>query len=317
MRSIALFILLWCLPSGLVYGQLTQSLSGTAPEVVISPLFPVPGSTFTASLSDYAVGNSGGGVTWRFDGVLQPSLTNQRTITVTAPDVGKRLVIEARSVTAEGVAVSGSSTIRPHYVDLIVEPQTRTPTFYKGRALPTTESQVNVTAIVNAGAIPPADLIYRWSVDGGVLFGGPVRGQSQVSFAMPIGIANLTLEVERAGEGTLGRRSVTLLPSEPTLRFYEVSPLYGLRTRPTQTLGIIGNSTTVRAEPYFLDLRTYNAPDIAVWEINNATANGGSANPYDITLVRNGSGGEALVDFHVRSRLNVVQGVRDSFLVRL
>jgi hypothetical protein len=318
MRLIALSVLvLAVLGTGVAEAQFNASFTQSAPEIVIEPSLPSPYSVFTASLNNYAVGG-GDSITWFINGVKEPSFLNQRSITLTARGAGEPLRITAASQNESGTAVEATATVVPHFVDLIIEPQTRTPSFYRARALPTTGSQINATVLVDAGAIPHTDLSYRFTISGGVLFGGPVRGQNQVSFTTPTGDGVFGVEIEQVSSGAvIGRRSVTLISNEPILRFYEVSPLYGLLLRPLVSLNLIGNSTTIRAEPYYLDLRTYNNPDIAEWQIDqNATAVTGQ-NPYELTLVRSGLFGTAVVDFHVRSRTSVVQGARASVEVRL
>ncbi len=211
-----------------------------------------------------------------------------------------------------------TTVIRPVYLDIIVEPQTRVPDFYLGRALPSIQSMVNVTALVNDGRFRN-DLVYTWRVNRKVLEGGPIRAQNKMSFEMPMGNeAILSLTVTEPTGRVLARRA-TFIPSvSPELRFHSVSSLYGVNTRAiTGEYIMIGNSTTLRAEPYYLDSRVYNDPDVAQWQVNNIAAGNVGSNPYEVTIQRVGLPGVSTLNFHVRDTTRqVLQGADDSIQIR-
>jgi hypothetical protein len=69
------------------------------------------------------------------------------------------------------------------------------------------------------------------------------------------------------------------------------------------------------AEPYYLDIRTYNDPDINEWEIDRVAQQKSNANPYVITIQKVEEGGQSDVSFHVRSTTELLQGVEDRFKV--
>ena len=77
----------------------------------------------------------------------------------------------------------------------------------------------------------------------------------------------------------------------------------------------IGNTMTIQAEPFFLDTRVYNDPDVAEWEINSLKTDNGARNPYEITLQRAVTAGQTNVNFHVRSLQEVLQGSEDSITI--
>src|SRR5690606_5115072 len=93
----------------------------------------------------------------------------------------------------------------------------------------------------------------------------------------------------------------------PFVRFYEVNTLYGLLPKVVDDLHLIGNTATVRAEPYYIDSRVYNNPDVRSWKVNNTEVRGGS-NPYELTLQRPGTNGSSRVDFRIQSMTQAIQG---------
>lgn len=290
-----------------------SSLTAPQLQIELQPEHPQPGEEVTATLNDYSGGGYGANVTWVLDGEVIPNASNQRSVRVTAGAVGEVQTIQAILDTPNGRRQSLAASIAPLYLDIIIEPQTRVPEFYAGRALPSLGSMVNATALLSdeTGFLDP-DLVYTWRLERQVLEGGPIRGRNQVSFSVPMGKQLIfSVEVARPTGEVIARRAILLPSVRPTLHFYEVSSLLGQRTRALQdTLQISGNSATIQAEPYHLDIRTYNNPDIAEWEIDGTRTTTGGGNPYEVTLQRTGAGGGAEVEFHVRDTAQVLQGAR-------
>lgn len=294
----------------MVFAQISTAPFLSQLQIVTEPLYPAPHSEVAVNLNDYALASAGGTIEWTVSGARRNDLVNKRSFVLTTGFEGVPVVIEAIITPESGPRSSARTTITPVYLDLIIEAQTRVPGFYLGRALPSIGSAVNVTALINGNAISPQDLVFRWQLNDTVLLGGPVRGQNQVAITMPQGGATLGVVVERANGSIVASKNIFLLNAEQAVRFYEVNSLYGMAKRPPERLSLIGNSTTVRAEPYHLDIRTYNNPDIANWSSTALTLTQG-ANPYEATLVRQGSvSGFSSVGFHVRSESQILQGAQ-------
>ncbi len=309
-----------------LFGISTQPVSAqldvqalTNPELLleVQPEFPRPGEEVTVTINDYRGGVYGSTITWVFNGQVIPEAENKREVKVTAGELGTADVIEAVLTKPAGGREVLRNTIRPVYLDLIVEPQTRVPDFYLGRSLPSIQSLVNVTALVNDGRFR-SDLVYTWRLNRMVLEGGPIRGQNQMSFETPMGNESiLSVTVTEPNGRVLARRAVFIPSVKPELRFHEINSLYGVNTRAINgQYTLTGNSTTLRAEPYFLDTRVYNNPDVAEWKINNVDAGVTGNNPYEVTLQQLGIAGVSSLDFHVRDRTQVLQGVEDGIQIR-
>jgi len=288
-------------------------------DIIITPTHPLPGQEFTATIDDYAGGLFGSQITWYYNGEVVPDSINQRSITLTAIDLGQQGIIEAVFLTPSGLEQSLTKVIRPVYVDLIIEPQTRVPGWYEGRALPSYGSQVNATVLVSDGTIiDPQTLIYTWNINNQVLEGGPVRGQHKTSFLTPRGGEMLvSVSVSSVTGATLATRAQAIPIVQPKLTFYERHSLYGLSHIPVaSTLNLIGGgATTLQAEPFYLDTRVYNNPDIIEWQIDGIDINNGSSNPYQITVQPTGISRSSRVNLHVRSLETLLQGAEKSVTV--
>lgn len=280
----------------------------------LEPEFPKPGELVTISLNSYGSSVYNSNIVWRYDGELVADATNKRTIQVVAGDFGEKNTVVASLVSQSGSERQVSTAIEPGYIDIVIEPQTRVPNFFKGRALPSIGSSINATALVNNGNSNQSNLIYTWRLNNKVLANGPIRGTNQITFEMPRGSqSTLSLEIINVNGEVVGRKAIILDSVRPELVFYESNALYGSSHNSiVNSLILLGANATILAEPYFIDSRTYNNPDISEWKIDNSSRTVSAGNPYEITIQKLQDGGSSRVNFHVRSTTEVLQGAEDS-----
>jgi hypothetical protein len=307
-------------PSAVATAQFDAAQFSETPQIAITlnPSNPSPGDLVTASLDDYAGGVYGSEITWRYDGEVVPGAVNQRQIQFVAGDAGTDTTVEATLALPIGGTQTLQAIVSPVYMDIIIEPQTRVPDWYAGRALPSLGSQINATVLLNDGSfIDPQSVVYTWRVNNKVIEGGPIRAGNKVAFPTPRG-GGVTVSVtatKSTGE-TIASRAVSVGIVLPELSFYEKHTLYGMKSSPvTATTPLVGSILTLQAEPFFLDSRVYNNPDVAQWEINSVRTDNGSNNPYEITLRSTGQNGRMNVNFHVRSLQEILQGSEASVAI--
>lgn len=319
MRSIIAFIcILLIAPTSLVVAQAPGLLFGQGNiSITLEPPLPQPLSQFTASIDDYSLPAQSGSIRWTVDGKLLSEFNNKRTIELQSPAAGKTLRIVADLTLTSGETVSVTNTVTPNYLDIIIEPQTRTPAFYTGRAIPSLGSTVNATAILNGDTTGAGGYLYSWRLNNTALEGGVVRGKNTVSFIMPRGrSAILTLDVQRATGELVARRVLDIPSTSPRLLFYEQSTLYGQKEQAIgETLVVTGSTASVRAEPYYLDVKVFNDPDFFEWQIDRIKQPTPSMNPYEITLAPLFSDGRSSISFQVRDLEQLLQGANGNFVI--
>ena len=309
-----------------IFGTFTHTASAqldmqelVSPQLLLEtePEYPRPGEEETSTINDYRGGTYGSNVTWLYDGQVVDSAENRRSVTIVAGALNTPTKVEAVLSKPSGGREVLSTTIRPVYLDIVIEAQTRVPDFYLGRSLPSIGSMVNATALVNDGRMR-TDLVYTWSLDRQVLEGGPIRGRDQVSFAMPMGDnAILSVQATEPSGRVLARRAIFVPSVQPSVSFHEVSTLFGVKQSPIDSeLILVGNTATVQAEPYHLDTRVYNNPAVAQWKIDNSSQQNTGGSPYQITFQQTGLTGSVKLGFQVRDTTQVLQGATDSIRVR-
>ncbi len=313
------YLCLFLLAPVFVHAQnFTSGMIDTGLSLTLEPALPQPQSIFTVGLNDYGGGGFGSEISWFFNDTLLTGSRNARTIALQAGVAGSTGVIKAVLTTPNGAKETLITTIKPLYLDIILEPQTHVSTFYKGRALPSAESTVNATAFLSSEKILTGEYLYTWRLNNVVLQGGALRGGSRVSFTMPQdSYSTLSLTITTLDGTTLAKRTIAVPVVAPRLVFYEVNTLYGIAERSLKTpFSLLGNSMTVRAEPYYLDSTVFNAPSIAMWKVDT-TEVPSSNNPYDITLERVEAGGSANITFQIQSTTKLLQGTKSTFTMNV
>lgn len=307
---------LFLLPGQGIHAQLPTNFSGAGayqPELRFSPQSPEPGEVVQVEIGNFVSALQGSQITWRLDGTIIESAQNQSSLEFTAGPVNQSSRVTVEMETVDGQTLRVDNTITPRYVDIIIEPQTHVPEFYTGRALPSTGSQVNATALINGRAA--TDFVYVWRLNDSNIGGQGGRGQYTTNFEMPLDRAPvLSLDVLTLDGNLYARKVIALRNTQPFVRFYEVHSLYGLSNNAYESLILSGNNATLRAAPYYLDSRVYNQAENAAWQIGNQTVIA-SGNPYELTIERSAAGGRSSVSFKVQSTTKLLQGVSGSIPV--
>jgi hypothetical protein len=209
---------------------------------------------------------------------------------------------------------SGTASSNGVYLDIIVEPQTHVPVFYQGRPLPSVGSIVNLKALVFGTNIPSSNLIYTWKIND-MTFGGSGIGQNAISFSTPFGTQmQISVSLVDTTNFVIAESDLTIPIVKPALRFYEINTLYGVNQKPLKEFNLISNSATILAEPYYIDSRVYNNPDVSYWDVDG-TETQSSGNPYEMTFERTSYGGSARLGFLVRSTVSLLQIAKDEITV--
>lgn len=301
-----------------VGGSITD-ITGENVSIILDPQFPNPGDQVTATIDDYSLSGGGANITWFFDGLSAPNVSNSRTINFTAPAVDTVMTIVARLEFRDGTTLEAKRIIQPLYLDLIIEPQTYIPLFYQGRALPTKGSVVNINALLQNknGPVNSADYSYSWTLNNKSVYGGARIGGNWAQIIVPHGQSStITISIHDKMGTTVARKLVAIPTVDLEVHFYEVRSLLGLGQKAiTDEFIITGNSASIKAVPYFLDTRSVDNNLFTEWSINSRPVIGESSDPFEINLAR-GVTGSAQISFKIRNLSELLQSAESSFQVK-
>jgi hypothetical protein len=289
---------------------------GRESSLSVTPNFPEPFSTAVVSLDAYTMNTTNATITWYVDGTLVANTNNARSIEVALGELGKKITVRA-VIGIGGSQTSLSTVIVPTVTNIHVEADTYIPLTYAGRALPSEGSKVRAVAVVLAGGnTDPASYSYLWKRNGGVLFGGAIRGKQIIELEMSQYQGDaLTVEVFSGGK-LIGGKTISLTPSEPVLRFYEDNPLRGMHHRAiANSYQLLSDEVTVRAVPYFMDTDLTPQTTSIEWSVNGGPATP-NTDPGTITLRKvNEGGGSATVGLRLLLTRKVPQYLTGAFNV--
>ncbi len=282
-------------------------------SISLTPSHPAPQERVVANLDDYRSSSNGAEINWYLDTVF---IGTGREVSFVAGEAGSTSELRVVVTKTNGQTEAFTTSVTPVYLDLIIEPLTHVPEFYRGRGLPSAGSQVNVVALLSGTNAARDNLVYDWRVNQTRLYPQPIRGGNTVSFTMPQDSrVTLSLSVTNLAGNVVAKEAVYLLNENPRVYFYEVHSLYGILPTSLTTYSLLSNTLTVRAEPYNLSSAAFNLAEIKQWNLNGEDAISDS-NPYEVTLQKTGINGSASLGFRVQSTTNLLQGARGEMNLR-
>ncbi len=296
-----------------------QTLTGeTNISIIADPRFPEPGEIVELSLNAYTIDTSGGSIKWFVDDEELLPAANNRTIELVAPVAGSINKIMAEITTRVGRIIPVTYTLQPQRLDIIIEAKTLTPSFYKGRALPSTDSTVRAVALPQINGTDPKNYSYVWRLNNKVLFGGSIKGKHVAEFQMPMGRdAILGVDVLTQTGEVIASDSLVIPAVQPELYFYPDNPLRGISRISVPTVySLVGPEVDVRAEPYYMDESIFESNPLLEWSINGSVIQNPNEDQQTITLQNGGGNGNFKIEFHIRNLTQLLQGVQNNFTLR-
>jgi hypothetical protein len=302
----------------IAHAQIPDSIDGV--QISNDPLYPSAGQNVTVKVESYNTNLNAASIVWLADGKRTGQGTGLTSIDITAPALGKTIIITAIIMTAEGKEVQKTITLRPADIDLIWESSGYVPPLFKGKSLFSYQNLIKVSAIPhfasnNGKEMDPKTLVYKWTVNNKVV-------QDQSGFGKQTLAINeflpKTFDIEAivtTKDGTQqGRASINLEPGNPSILFYEEDSLYGVFYNKAMgdRFTITKDEVNVLAVPYFFSSVGVKYPLTYTWSINSIEQPDISKN-QSITLRTKGDAeGSSLLSLDIRNQDQILQGAQNS-----
>jgi len=286
--------------------------------LVVDPEYPSPYSEVNVSLDAYSMDISGATVLWYINGTERLDARNARNITLTTSDLNDKQTVLVKIQPPNSPTLSLTRTITPSVVDVVLESQTYVPAFYKGRALPSSESVVRAIAVTHTSpSVSPSSLTYEWMQGETVLFGGPIKGKYVADLTMSrFDDDYIRVRVTNSSGNVVGGKTMLLTPVEPELHFYEENPLRGLSGKAIKdSLILIGDETTIHAEPYFMTTKLASRTVKFDWTIGGVAVVTNQNDPHTLTVRKAGNGGSTEIGVNAITTSVIPQYVQDTFTI--
>lgn len=292
--------------------------------VKTDPENPAPSQNVTVSIESYNTDLSSASIVWSVSGKTYNSGIGLKSIIVKAPKLGVSLNINIFIKTAEGREIQKNVSIRSGSVDIIWEPKGYVPSFYKGKAPFVYQNYLHLVAMPHLSKdgineIDPATLIYRWKMGGKNIEGAEGYGKQSVDIKADDIPKQIDIDVEvytkDQQRNTVGK--LLLDPTNPSVYFYEDSPLYGILYNKalTDRVQLKNSEMKILAVPFGFNIDSKNDSTSYSWSINNVEQPDLLKNQSITIRTKGDQDGSSNIDLDMRSLNDILQGARGSFSV--
>lgn len=237
---IAVFVLIFSIQNRRVEAEAYIPVPGEIPEIKeqldinISPESPKPGETVTISLETYSLDLDSTDVQWILNNKQQLRGVGEKKFVFQVGN-GTESKIIVNIYPKNQPKISKTFVFNPTNIDLLWQAETYTPPFYKGKALFSAESTVNMVTIPNfidgKNRTPDSSVVYKWIVNGEVQGDYSGKGKNYFKYTSDILSQDTTIEVEAYpvnNSSKKGSGSVDLTEKNSFVLFYEDNPTNGI-----------------------------------------------------------------------------------------
>lgn len=258
-------------------------------SLVASPSAPSAGEKVTVLASTPTIDKEATIFSWTVDGKSRPDLSGQGkyVITLAAGSVGSAISVRVDISGSRGETGSAALSIPTADLALVWFAETYVPRWYKGKALPTQSSTVNIVAISNIKNLQAENLIYRWSLDDedNILAGaGKQIFRIQLS-DLPKATHHIRVKVEDASKTISKEGELFIISTSPRVAIYPLTPLGGIehRSAPAFFSSSVRGQLDFTAEPFFFSVSAKKELSYQ-WSIAGGEAVGTAEAPYILSL---------------------------------
>lgn len=296
-------------------------------SVDVLPSVPGPNENITINLTSLAVDLDKADITWIVNGKFAYTGKGQKSYKTTTGGVGTTTTIDVAIVINRNSRIDKKIVIQPSEIDVLWEvPDAYVPPFYKGKAMPTSESTLKLIALPNIrnskGVKTSAgNLVYKWKKNNISLPDQSGYGKNTLTVTTSYfnSKEEISLEATSATENFGAKTNLIIKTLEPKILFYEDNPLSGILFNNALSKGftLADGETSIIALPYFFTPNDPLDKDIRyTWSINNTKI----ALPpkiNELVVKKGASTGTAKITLQIQNNLKLFQDATNTLFVTL
>lgn len=259
-------------------GSKVDATSSSSILVNITPPNPAPYENTSITLKSYADNLDNVLISWSANGKTVASGVGKKSFSTEAPAAGAELNIIATISLPDG-AVDSKITIKPSVMVLLWQANdSYVPPFYRGKALPTPESEIKVVAMPeirnSAGNISPQNMTYYWKKDYTNNVDGSGYGKSFFLYTNDYleDSNNISVTTSTLDQKYSANASINIGTKQPKILFYKNDSNLGViweKTLPDSYT--IQGPEIIEAIPYFISPKEILTPNLVwSWFINDS-----------------------------------------------
>ncbi len=317
------FVSLFFVTFGIAKAQYQAPIDG----VIISstPEKPAPNEIVTITIESYLIDLNSSSVIWLVDGKEVARGVGIKKITTKSPNIGKRTTVLAIISANNGKEVRKSITLKSGSVDIVWEAsRSYTPPFYKGKNPFVYENWIKLIAIPHLSSdgikeVDPKNLVYRWKMGGKDIENGTGYGVQSIEIKaseIPKPL-DISVDVYTRDQREEANSFVRIEPVEPSIGFYEISPLYGiLLNKSLVNIHTMNNAElNIMAAPFGFNFNTKNNKISYLWSINNIEQPELTKNQSIILRPKGDIDGSSNINIEVRHENDILERAQSSIMI--
>ena len=286
--------------------------------VDIVPQNPAPGENVNITLNSYVDNLNSVSISWSVDGKNVSSGIGKKSFSVNAPSAGLETGVVAKISLPDG-DIQTKIIIRPSVMVLLWQADdSYVPPFYKGKALPSPQSEVKVVAMpeIRNGSktVDPANLVYAWKQDYTNNQDGSGYGKNSFVYTNDYldNSNNIDVTVGTVDQQFSSEASLDIGTYQPKILFYKNDVNMGTLWENILADGHkVTGDETIEADPYFISPGDIRIPILNwTWSINNSAVNITSFRNNLLPLkVQAGISGTSKIDLQIQSSDKIFENV--------
>ncbi len=275
------FLLLLLIATFMLLGTVANAQSSSSVFVSMIPPNPAPYENTSIVLSSYVYNLDSVLISWSVNGKTIASGTGKKSFLTTAPAIGRETNVVATISLPDG-AIETKVTIRPSVMVLLWQADdSYVPPFYKGKALPTPDSEVKVVAMpeirTSSGLADSKNMTYAWKKDYTNNVDGSGYGKNFFLYINDYleDSNNISVTASTLDQKYSNQANINIGMTQPKILFYKKDNNIGtiwekILTNPYKIQG----PEIVEAVPYFISPKEIQNPKLVWnWSINDNIVN--------------------------------------------
>jgi hypothetical protein len=301
-----------------VQGQIDGITISSTPEA------PAQGDRVTVYIESYVTDLNSASIVWTVNGRVVANGIGIKEFNTIAPKTGTSLTVSAIIKDSAGRETRKAIVIRSGSVEIVWESKGYAPSFFKGKIPFTYQNMIHFVAIPHLSTngsteVNPKDLIYKWKLGGKYVDGGSGQGKQSVDIKadeIPKTL-EVSVEVYTRDQKESAYNSINLSPTEPSIVFYEMNPLYGILFNKALSNNITLSKSEIGIFAAPLGFNHNSNTDVLeyIWSINNEEQPSLSKNQNIVLKTRGDVDGSSNVGLSVRNSLEVIQGADSALTI--
>jgi len=241
--------------------------------VTVAPESPAPFENTTITLNSYTNNLDSVLITWFVNGSNSSSGIGKKSFSLNAPAAGAESVVVAKISLPEG-ALEIRVVIKPNSMILLWQAEdSYVPPFYRGKAMPTEDSEIKVVAMPETKNVSAKNMIYNWKKDYTNDQGASGYGKNSYIYTNDYlePTSNISVTASTT-DGASSQSNINIGVAAPKISFYKKDTTLGIIWEKALEQGhrIFGEETLV-AIPYFVSPKNLQHPSLIWnWSINNS-----------------------------------------------